>query len=61
MGGGLSMSPKEIIELVEKVYEPFKEAIDKYPKAFNVAYVDGQGYILTVDLDFLEQRQEGQD
>lgn len=54
-------SAKEIIEVIEQVYKPFREAIEKYPKAFSVGYVDGQGYILTVDLDFLEQRQERQD
>lgn len=53
-------NPKEVIKVVDQLYKPFKEAIENYPNAFSVIYVEGQGYILTIDLDFLEQVQEGQ-
>lgn len=51
---------QEIIDSIDVVYEPFRKVIENYPHAVSVNYVEGQGYMLTVDLDFLEQVQEGQ-
>lgn len=49
-------SPKEIVENVNVAYEHFKKVVDKHPHAFRMEYDPKQGYVLHVDLDYLEEK-----
>ncbi|MGZ9736504.1 hypothetical protein [Flavobacterium sp. GNP002] len=46
---------KKSIDAITPLFEDLKIELDKYPNAFNLKLDKEKGYLLTIDLDVLEQ------
>ena len=51
----LNLSPKDIIQNVDSLFKPFKELVDKFPKAFIIHYDILDGYVIDCDLSLVER------